>query len=46
MWPGWSRQREAINISTDQRLLLVEPQEFVIDGQDVKEPDRHEWYSP
>ncbi len=29
---------KAINISTDQRLLLVEPQEFVIDGQDVKEP--------
>lgn len=28
----------AINISTDQRLLLVEPQEFVIDGQEVKEP--------
>ena len=28
----------AISISTDQRLLLVEPQEFVIDGQDVKEP--------
>ena len=28
---------KAINISTDQRLLLVEPQEFVIDGQDVKE---------
>jgi cell division protein FtsA len=28
----------AINISTDQRLLLLEPQEFVIDGQDVKEP--------
>ena len=28
----------AINISSDQRLLLVEPQEFVIDGQDVKEP--------
>ncbi|MEY3638615.1 MAG: Cell division protein FtsA, partial [Pseudomonadota bacterium] len=28
----------AINISTDQRLLLVAPQEFVIDGQDVKEP--------
>ncbi|MEO8250717.1 MAG: cell division protein FtsA [Burkholderiales bacterium] len=27
-----------INISTDQRLLLVEPQEFVIDGQDVREP--------
>lgn len=29
---------KAINISTDQRLLLVEAQEFVIDGQDVKEP--------
>lgn len=29
---------KAINISTDQRLLLVAPQEFVIDGQDVKEP--------
>ena len=29
---------KAINISNDQRLLLVEPQEFVIDGQDVKEP--------
>ena len=29
---------KAINISSDQRLLLVEPQEFVIDGQDVKEP--------
>jgi cell division protein FtsA len=28
----------AITISNDQRLLLVEPQEFVIDGQDVKEP--------
>ena len=28
----------AINISTDQRPLLVEPQEFVIDGQEVKEP--------
>ncbi len=28
----------AINISSDQRLLLGEPQEFVIDGQDVKEP--------
>jgi cell division protein FtsA len=28
----------AINISTDQRLLLVAPQEFVIDNQDVKEP--------
>ncbi|MFP5467310.1 MAG: cell division protein FtsA, partial [Gammaproteobacteria bacterium] len=29
---------KAINISTDQRLLLVEPQEFVIDGQEAKEP--------
>jgi len=29
---------KAINISTDQRLLLVEPQEFIIDAQDVKEP--------
>ena len=29
---------KAINISTDQRLLLVEPQEFIIDGQDVKQP--------
>ena len=29
---------KAINISTDQRLLLVEPQEFVIDGQDVRQP--------
>ena len=29
---------KAINISSDQRLLLLEPQEFVIDGQDVKEP--------
>ena len=28
----------AINISTDQRLLQIEPQEFVIDGQEVKEP--------
>lgn len=28
----------AINIPTDQRLLLVEPQEFIIDGQEVKEP--------
>ncbi len=28
----------AIKISTDQRLLLVEPQEFIIDNQDVKEP--------
>jgi cell division protein FtsA len=29
---------KAVNISTDQRLLLVEPQEFIIDGQDVKQP--------
>ena len=29
---------KAINISTDQRLLLVEPQEFIIDAQDVREP--------
>lgn len=29
---------KAVNISTDQRVLLVEPQEYVIDGQDVKEP--------
>ncbi|HCL87615.1 MAG TPA: cell division protein FtsA [Comamonadaceae bacterium] len=29
---------KAINISSDQRLLLVEAQEFVIDGQDVREP--------
>ena len=29
---------KAINISSDQRLLLVEPQEFIIDGQDVREP--------
>ena len=28
----------AINIPNDQRLLLVEPQEFVIDGHEVKEP--------
>ena len=28
----------AINISTDQRLLLVEPQEFMIDNEDVREP--------
>ncbi|MDR2852598.1 MAG: cell division protein FtsA [Burkholderiaceae bacterium] len=28
----------AVNIPSDQRLLLVEPQEFVIDGQDVREP--------
>ena len=29
---------KAINISTDQRLLLVQPQEFVIDNNEVKEP--------
>ena len=29
---------KAISISSDQRLLLVEPQEFIIDGQEVKEP--------
>ncbi|MEY4505626.1 MAG: cell division protein FtsA [Pseudomonadota bacterium] len=29
---------QAINISTDQRLLLLEAQEFVIDGHEVKEP--------
>jgi cell division protein FtsA len=29
---------QAVNISADQQLLLVEPQEFVIDGQEVKEP--------
>ena len=29
---------KAVSISSDQRLLLVDPQEFVIDGQDVKEP--------
>jgi len=29
---------KAINIPNDQRLLLVEPQEFIIDGQEVKEP--------
>lgn len=29
---------KAVSISSDHRLLLVEPQEFVIDGQDVKEP--------
>jgi cell division protein FtsA len=28
----------AINIPSDQRLLLVEAQEFIIDGQDVREP--------
>ncbi len=29
---------KAINIPTDQRLLLVEPQEFIIDGNEIKEP--------
>ena len=29
---------KSINRSTDQRLLLVQPQEFVIDGQEVLEP--------
>jgi cell division protein FtsA len=29
---------KAVNIPADQRLLLVEPQEFIIDGQEVKEP--------
>jgi cell division protein FtsA len=29
---------KAIVIPNDQRLLLVEPQEFVIDGHEVKEP--------
>ena len=29
---------KAINIPHDQRVLLVEPQEFVIDGHEVKEP--------
>src|SRR6195952_2864122 len=29
---------KTINIPNDQRLLLVEPQEFVIDGHEVKEP--------
>jgi len=29
---------KAVNISSDQRLLLVEPQEFIIDGNEVKEP--------
>ncbi|MCX8516803.1 MAG: cell division protein FtsA [Rhodoferax sp.] len=29
---------KAINISNDQRLLLLEPQKFFIDGQDVREP--------
>jgi cell division protein FtsA len=29
---------KAINIPNDQRLLLAEPQEFIIDGHEVKEP--------
>jgi cell division protein FtsA len=29
---------KAINIPNDQRLLLVEPQEFVIDNHEVREP--------
>ncbi len=29
---------KAINIPNDQRVLLVEPQEFIIDGHEVKEP--------
>lgn len=29
---------KAIQIPNDQRLLLVEPQEFIIDGHEVKEP--------
>ena len=29
---------KAVNIPNDQRLLLVEPQEFIIDGHEVKEP--------
>jgi cell division protein FtsA len=29
---------KAINNPNDQRLLLVEPQEFIIDGHEVKEP--------
>ncbi len=29
---------KAIHIPNDQRLLLVEPQEFIIDGHEVKEP--------
>ncbi|MCA0176766.1 MAG: cell division protein FtsA [Proteobacteria bacterium] len=29
---------KAINIPNDQRLLLVESQEFIIDGHEVKEP--------
>ncbi|MEJ7139453.1 cell division protein FtsA [Amphibiibacter pelophylacis] len=29
---------KAIRIANDQRILLVEPQEFIIDGHEVKEP--------
>ena len=29
---------KAINIPNDQRVLLIEPQEFIIDGHEVKEP--------
>jgi cell division protein FtsA len=29
---------KAISIPSDQRVLLVEPQEFIIDGHEVKEP--------
>ncbi len=29
---------KAVHIPADQRLLLVEPQAFIIDGQEVKEP--------
>ncbi len=29
---------KAISIPNDQRVLLVEPQEFIIDGHEVKEP--------
>ena len=29
---------KAVNIPADQRLLLVEPQEFIIDGQEVRQP--------
>jgi len=29
---------KAIHIPNDQRVLLVEPQEFIIDGHEVKEP--------
>ena len=29
---------KTVNTATDQRLLLVEPQEFIIDGNQVREP--------